>query len=46
MNHDSNPRHRLAVQVEQPSLDDLLGPQGDVGGGLLGVGLSSAQPMP
>ena len=29
----------LALQVEQPPLDHLLGPKRDVGGGLLGVGV-------
>ena len=28
-----------ALQVDQPAVDHLLGPERDVGGGLLGVGI-------
>ena len=36
----------LALQVEQPTPDDLLGRERDVGGGHVGVGIKSVQPMP
>ena len=34
----------LALQVEQPPVDHLLGPKRDVGGGLVGVGVERVDP--